>query len=161
MAFSSQRWCFWVLGHLCRSGTKLENKLWIALASLALVLLNQCESLIWRSRLCGERIFSRYPYLQCREFPETVRLAWRRICSFRETKKRKTCWWHPYFPLPQQGSEKPVCISEVEKCARRKCKPLFPAIVEWSIIKERDKTAVWCFWPGNQEGVNSLLLWRG
>jgi len=25
------------------------------------------------------------------------------------------------------------------------------------IIKERDKCKVWCFWPGSQEGSNSLL----
>lgn len=161
MAFSLHRWCFWVWGHLGRSGTKLENKLWIALASLALGLLNQCESLLWRSRMYGEKIFSQCPYPQCRELPETVRLTWRRICSFRESKKRKTCWClQPYFPLPQQGSEKSVCIS-AEKYVMRKRKPLLPVIVEWSIIKEREKSTVWCFWLGSQEGVNSLLPQSG
>lgn len=46
------------------------------------------------------------------------------------------------LPLPQLDSEKPVCISAVEKSVRRKHKPSFPAMVEWSIIKERDKYSV-------------------
>lgn len=55
MSFSSPRRCFWVLCHLYRSGTKLENKLWINLLSLAWDILNQHENLLQRCRVCGEK----------------------------------------------------------------------------------------------------------
>lgn len=55
MSLSSPRWCFWVLCHLYRSGTKLENKLRINLFSLAWDIVNQCESLLQRCRVCSEK----------------------------------------------------------------------------------------------------------
>lgn len=91
--------------------------------------------------MCGEKTFSRCPYLQCRELPETANLTWKETALSGRARGGR-CVPAAILPLPQQESEKPVCISAVEKCVRRKHKPSFPAMVEWSIIKERDKYSV-------------------